>query len=192
MQELAHDDDAPDKSPAFNMKALPSSDASKVISTCRLMVLTEDDFQGNAIHVLQDHIQKEHDAILIDEQSDPLEYRALLCMARLTGLVLQSFDISPGDIPAFANSVQAEPHSPTWTAHQVVVGEVQTLEVLSKVAAAGAHRHAAKISGALPTIRRLPCDWTDAKRFGRTSQLSMKERRREGNDYYCKELCSQT
>ena len=160
-------DDLPDKSPAFNMKALPSFDASKVISTCRLMVLIEEDFHGNAIHVLQEHIQNERDAILIDKQSDPLEYRALLCLSRLAGLVLHAFDISPGphSVQTFADSVRAEIHSPTWTTHQVVVGELQTLEVLSKVAAAGAHRHASKIPGELPTIRRLPCDWKDTKRL---------------------------
>ena len=111
----------------------------------------EEDFHGNA---------------------DPLEYRALLCLARLAGLILQAFDISPGAhaVSTFADSVRAEPHSPTWTTHQVVVGELQTLEVLHKVAAVGAHRHASKIPGELPTIRRLPCDWTDTKRLAeRTS-----------------------
>lgn len=163
------------KSPSFDMTALPDFDASTVISTCRLMVLTEDDYDGKALQVLQEHLMhhQQQDAILVEKQSDSLEYRALLCLARLSGLVLSRFEISDADaISRFANSVSAEPHSPAWTAHQVVVGEVQTLEVLTKVAAAGAHQYASKISGELPTIRRLPCEWDYTKKLAeRTSYV---------------------
>lgn len=165
-------DDLPDKVPSFDMKALPGFDASKVISTCRLMVLTEDDFEGTALSTLQDHLTSERDGILIEKQSDSLEYRALLCLARLSGLVLHRFEIpSALAVQSFADSVQAEPHSPLWTTHQVVVGEVQTLEVLTKMAAAGAHQHASKISGELPTIRRLPCDWDYTKRLAERTRV---------------------
>ena len=165
-------DELPDRVPSFDMKALPRFDASKVISTCRLMVLTEDDFDGTALNVLRDHLASERDGILIEKQSDSLEYRALLCLARLSGLVLHRFELpSAQAVQTFADSVKAEPHSPLWTTHHVVVGEVQTLEVLSKVAAAGAHQHAPKISGELPTIRRLPCDWSDTKRLAERTRV---------------------
>lgn len=165
-------DELPDRVPSFDMKALPGFDASKVISTCRLIVLTEDDFDGSALSVLQDYLASERDGILIEKQSDNLEYRALLCLARLSGLVLHRFEIpSEKAVETFADSVKAEPHSPLWTTHHVVVGEVQTLEVLTKVAAAGAHQYAAKISGELPTIRRLPCDWSDTKRLAERTRV---------------------
>jgi SET domain len=167
-------DDIPDRAPSFHRKFFPGFDASRVMSTCRLIVLTEHDFVGNALRRLEEHLLLETDGIDVPYQTDTLEYRALMCLARLAGIALQSLNLSSAEaVQTFADSITAEAgiHSPTWTTHQVLVGEIRSLEMLSHMAATGASPLASKIDGELPTIRRQPCEWNDTKRLAEKTRV---------------------
>jgi hypothetical protein len=168
-------DDLPDRAPSFHKKFFPGFDASRVMSTCRLIVLNEADFLGDALHYLDEYLRSEVDGVDVPYQTDELEYRALMCLARLAGIALQSLHLPSAEaVKTFADSITAEVgiHSPIWTTHQVLVGEIRTLEMLSHMAATGASPLASKINGELPTIRRQPCEWQDTKLLAEKTSLA--------------------
>lgn len=151
----------------------PPLNANSVLSTCRLMVLTEHDYDGRAVHVLETHLQQEaaDAAINVGPQSDALEYRALLCLARWTGLVLHRLEIP--SVKAFAQKQDiGKVHSKTWTAHHVLLGEAQSLQLVNQLAVAGAHQRAKAIGeDNLPEIRRLPCEWNYTKALAEATKF---------------------
>ena len=61
---------------------------SGVISTCRLLSLTIDDYEGKALEILEDALQtspstKKDTLLTVYRQNDALEFRALSCLVRL-------------------------------------------------------------------------------------------------------------
>lgn len=118
-------------------------DGSKLISTCRLMVLTEDDFGGKAIHILKEVIENNTAAttFVVERQSTALEFRALKCLARLSGMALSRYGgrTIQDEVGLLANS-QTEPllfGTRNWTATHLRLGEMQTLELIHKISMSG-------------------------------------------------------
>lgn len=168
---------------SFSKSSNIQFDGSHVLATCRLMVLTPSDFKGDAVAMLQDHLETHSsDAIFIEAARDAsLEYRAHLCLARWTGINLHRFNLADAAaVAAYAAKIAAAPPTNSndsermtpeqWAAHHVVLGEVQTLEVLNQLAAAGAHQYAQQLRTELPTIRRLPCEWDYTKRLAESTE----------------------
>lgn len=122
--------------PDFDVNRL-NLDASKIIETCRLISLTNDDFDGNATAVLKEAL--EHDEpLFIDNQGNDLEYRALTCLSRLSAIARWRYKQELDEEMALVRELTHEAfHSRMWTAAQVRLGEIQTLEVLHRVAISG-------------------------------------------------------
>lgn len=150
--------------PAFNVKNL-SLDASNIIETCRLISLSEDDFDGNAIQVLKETLEKD-EPLVIDNQGESLEYRALACLARLSGVA--SWRFKPGieeEMKLVKDLTHDSFQSRLWTAAQLRLGEIQTLEVLHRVAVSGVMEMTNRIQleandtsyDVLPHIHEQPC-----------------------------------
>jgi hypothetical protein len=58
-----------------------SWDLTKLVATCRLMALITSDFDGKATEVLKEQLG--NSSFLMERDTDALEYRALMCIARL-------------------------------------------------------------------------------------------------------------
>jgi hypothetical protein len=150
--------------PDFDIKNL-SLDASKIIETCRLISLTEDDFDGNAIQVLKEALEKD-ELLVIDNQGDILEFRALTCLARLSGASRWRFRQRIDDEMALVKDLTQDSfQSRLWTGAQMRLGEIQTLDVLHRVAVSGVMEMTNRIQMAandtshdvLPHIHEHPC-----------------------------------
>ena len=151
--------------PDFDVQNL-HLDASKLIETCRLISLTTVDFDGNALKVLQDALNND-EPLVIENQGDNLEYRALACLSRLSGLSRWRYK---QDIEAEMKLVRELTYeafqSRMWTAAQVRLGEIQTLDVLHRVAISGVMEMTKRIQkemnsesfDVLPHIHEQPCD----------------------------------
>lgn len=152
------------KVPKFNLNEF-SLDASKAISTCRLASLTNNDFNGNASAVLKEALLDEW-PVEIGFQDADLEYRALACLARLTALGRWRFKETEHDlIRLIERLTKTALHSPKWTAAHLRLGEIQTLDVVQKLAISGMREMSKRIQerfetdsyDVIPTIREKPC-----------------------------------
>jgi len=112
-------------------------DASMVVSTCRLLSLTEDDFDGNAVQVLQDVLTNgTAREFLVDKQSEALEHRALSCLARLATGGLSRYPIQ--DVELLRQSIPTlKFNTPQWHAAHVQFGEVLTLDIFRHICVMG-------------------------------------------------------
>lgn len=157
--------------PDFDIENL-KLDASKIIETCRLISLTNDDFDGNAIQVLTEALDND-EPLAIDNQGVELEYRALACLSRLTGMSKWRYKQDLDTEMALVRELTHEAfQSRMWTAAQVRLGEMQTLEVLHRVALSGVMEMTNRIQkeansdsyDVLPHIHEQPCpvEYTDA------------------------------
>jgi hypothetical protein len=144
-------DSPPRSTPSFDLQRLPEFDGGMVLSTCRLLVLSTTDYDGKAIEVLRKHLEKNDSAIIVEKQSDDLQHRALLCLRRWTSISLHHMSNQ-------TTNANADRHSKEWMAQQVILGELQTLEILNQVAASGAHGYAEKLSSSPSVVRYNPCD----------------------------------
>mmetsp|Transcript_36008 Transcript_36008/g.52558 ORF Transcript_36008/g.52558 Transcript_36008/m.52558 type:complete len:752 (-) Transcript_36008:233-2488(-) len=127
-------------------------DASKVIATCRLIVLTHTDFGGNAIEMLSDALKKnaennnDEKPFLVGRDTDELEYRALSCLIRFTDLQLSRYPNSiENDMDFLIGESPPAFQSRAWTAAHVRLGEMQTLEALRSISISGAIQMREKI-----------------------------------------------
>jgi len=157
--------------PDFHVENL-NLDASKIIGTCRLISLSNDDFDGNATQVLKEALNSD-EPFFIDNQGDGLEYRALACLSRLTGISRWRYKQDLDAELALVRELTYEAfQSRMWTAAQVRLGEIQTLEVLHRVAISGVMEMTNRIQkeansdslDVLPHIHEQPCpvEYTDA------------------------------
>ena len=122
--------------PKFDPKNV-KFDGSKIISTCRLMALNCDDYNGSAIEKLEEKLLEDDANFLIEKQSDQLEFRALTILSRLTTGALHLYPSTvQKDISAISSS-SLKFQSKEWNAAQVRLGEMQSLEVLRSIATSG-------------------------------------------------------
>ena len=128
------------EAPKFDSKKL-KFDGSKLVATCRLLALTTSDYDGNAISVLSDVLKNNTaKSFMVTKQTDELEFRALTWLARLTSIKLSQYPSSvPKDMELLQSST-VEFGSKKWSAAQIRLGEMQTLEVLRSIATSGARQ----------------------------------------------------
>jgi len=135
-------------------------DGSKIISTCRLIALNTEDYDGKAIEVLTKKL-KNGDEFLIEKQSEQLEFRALMVLSRLTTGALHLYPSTVQKDIASIPSLKFQ--SKEWTAAQVRLGEMQSLEMLRSIATSGSkqmrNRAQENISSSHPSLKihQTPC-----------------------------------
>lgn len=120
-------------------------DMSSVVATCRLLALTTDDYDGNALQVLKDNIN--NSTFVVDHGNESLEYRALMFLGRLASTALMQYQTSvQAEYDRVAELNQGELHSRKWTAAHLRLGEMQSLQALSGIAFGHARKweHTAK------------------------------------------------
>lgn len=123
-------------------------DGSKIISTCRLIALTNEDFNGNAIEKLEKELSNNN--FFIEKQTDQLELRALAVLSRLTTGALQLYPSNTqSDISALSFS-SLKFGSKEWTAIQVRLGEMQSLEVVRSIASSGVKQMRNRVQQSVP------------------------------------------
>jgi hypothetical protein len=122
--------------PVFDPKNVKFN-GSKIIATCRLIALNVDDYDGNAIEVLENALKKD-DFIINKKQSDALEFRSLTVLSRLvTGALSRYPSTVKKDIVSLSSSA-LKFQSKEWTAAHTRMGEMQSLEALRSIAVSGA------------------------------------------------------
>uniref|UniRef100_A0A7S0AMQ6 Uncharacterized protein n=1 Tax=Minutocellus polymorphus TaxID=265543 RepID=A0A7S0AMQ6_9STRA len=120
-------------------------DVSKLVATCRLITLTNEDYEGNAQSVLADALNGGEEfaaSFVVEKQTDALEYRAASCIGRLVDMMLRRYpssvakdlallsNRSGSNGAAEASSRNLQYGSKEWYAAHVRLGEMQSLEVL--------------------------------------------------------------
>ena len=128
--------------PVFDMRKM-RFDVSKLVATCRLITLTDYDYDGQAQSVLADALNKGGELLqsfVVQKQSDALEYRAASCLGRLVDIMLRRYpssvakDLDALSKPSRAASEEASAAiqygSEEWYAVHVRLGEMQSLEIL--------------------------------------------------------------
>jgi hypothetical protein len=114
----------------------------KVLSTCRLMVLTHQDYNATAIELLQSNrhntsfylFPESTTAPFVrgDAPEDALEFRTYMCMARMVQSAMSRFPISTVDqqLELLATLPQS---SRNWTRAQLHLQELRTLDAAKQI-----------------------------------------------------------
>jgi hypothetical protein len=129
-----------DKAPRFDKQRIEFAvKPDALFSMCRLLSLTHHDYNGTAQSLLEDNIFNV-DTLILPPTMDALEFRTLMCIARLTLTALGRFGVSVADMEDQVTKLNREPgafQSRNWTAAHLKLSEMQTLEALKGVAYAG-------------------------------------------------------
>ena len=166
---------SPTSPPIFDVRKM-RFDVSKLVATCRLITLTDEDYDGQAQSILADALTKGGEFVesfMVEKQSDALEYRAASCIGRLVDIMLRRYPSSvTKDFDALSKSSTAASEeasaaiqygSKQWYATNVRLGEMQSLEILGGSMMQHARRlrsgmGAPSADGAAALIvRRKPC-----------------------------------
>mmetsp|Transcript_12481 Transcript_12481/g.26567 ORF Transcript_12481/g.26567 Transcript_12481/m.26567 type:complete len:817 (+) Transcript_12481:170-2620(+) len=112
--------------------------ANRIISVCRLLSMTLDDIEGDAIEYLRDALADEPKLsskylFLVPKHGDELEYRALMCVVRLCNVALSRY-------VGYDNAEPEPVGSKAWNAWYITTGEVRGLGTLLQTAASEANR----------------------------------------------------
>ena len=138
-----------------------------VSATCRLISLTDQDYNGRAIDILKENLPN-HSFLLespLREDSEhdsleaALEFRTHFCLARLASEALQRYDRTSADEEANVAKLSRDSfQSKEWTAAHLRLSEMQTLEALrdASFAAARVYEDQRNRSPAF-TIHDKPC-----------------------------------
>lgn len=132
--------------PRFNMKTL-QFDARALFETCRLITLTHTDYNGS---------------LQIDRMlptRDALEFRTLMCVARMASTALSRFRVSIDDQLETVAQLNVDAfQTPDWTIAHLRLGEMQTLEALKQTAFAGLQTFRDQVDTTPSfTMRNKPC-----------------------------------
>ena len=140
-------------------------DAKRILSTCRLIGLTVDDIGGNAIRYLKDGLPSSDSErfsplkqpyFKVEKQEKALEYRALMCVARLSDMAFRRY------VKYAQPDGNIEPNKSNkrdWTAWYIRDGEMRLLSILRQTAANEANKLKAhlKVSNESILVRERPC-----------------------------------
>jgi hypothetical protein len=118
-------------------------DAKGILSICRLLSLTVDDIDGGAIDYLKDGISNgysrssltKHSYFQVEKHESTLEYRALMCVVRLSDIALKRYGRPNGN-----NEPKQLFSSREWAAWYIRDGETRLLSLLQQTAASEASR----------------------------------------------------
>jgi hypothetical protein len=116
-------------------KLLPSlSDlqfnGTTLFSTCRLLSLTHQDYDGNATDLLRENLN--NIGYILPATHDALEFRTLICIARMASTMMDRFGVTMDAQMAIVQ--KAEKHSKEWMAAHLKLSEMQTLFALKQAA----------------------------------------------------------
>lgn len=161
--------------PVFDMRKL-QFDGSWLFSTCRLIVLTHDDYDGGAFELLQANV---HNTSFFlppptTHQRDALEFRTLMCIARMAQTALGRYGVTlqqqldhvsalhhHGAVVVEAyddNNHTTTATLKNWTVAHLRLGEMQTLEALKQTAFTGLRLFQDKINSEPAfSMRDNPC-----------------------------------
>jgi len=149
--------------PTFDVNRV-TFDGSKVLSTCRLITLMHEDYDGDAITVLEKALTNESikESFMSSRQNDLSELRSLNCLVRLTSVALSKYPKATMDVYRSLSSSLVTYGTPDWTSSHVALGEMLSLESLRNIALSGARMIVEKIqlkdnssNGAF--LRKQPC-----------------------------------
>ena len=130
----------PPRNKPLRMESRVDPDIKGVVGLCRLLVTTHEDFDGRAIHFLQENLEQAGNYVL--PQASPnsaLEFRTLKCLDRLASQSIARFDRTIFDAERRIDtmSVTSSPSVRTeWTAAHLELGELQTLDLIRGMAKA--------------------------------------------------------
>mmetsp|Transcript_69 Transcript_69/g.172 ORF Transcript_69/g.172 Transcript_69/m.172 type:complete len:683 (+) Transcript_69:147-2195(+) len=152
--------------PQLNLRRL-GLDLTNLINTCRLIVLTVHDFEGNAIKILEENLGNNTFAVPVE--NDALEYRSLMFLGRMASSALINYPLKLSEVYDNALKLNAESGfgGSNWTAVQLQLGEMQSLQALTSLAFSFARSLREKIETEdIPTaykMREKSCakDYTD-------------------------------
>ena len=103
--------------------------ATMVFATCRVLSLTHEDYDGEAITLLEAHMMNPDYALPATQ--DGLEFRTLFCMSRMSSTAMERFattiDLEKELI------TKLDQGSPQWMTAHLRLGELQTLQALKHV-----------------------------------------------------------
>ncbi|GKY93495.1 hypothetical protein MPSEU_000316900 [Mayamaea pseudoterrestris] len=103
--------------------------ATAVFSTCRVLSLTHEDYEGDATSLLE-HYMLDMDYVLPDTRN-ALEFRTLFCMSRMASTGMERFATT---IELEKQLIrELEPGTAQWMAAHLRLGEMQTLQALKHV-----------------------------------------------------------
>jgi len=123
--------------PEIDMRSL-QFDGRHIFSTCRLISLTHKDYNGTAAKLLQKNMNNA--SYYLPPTRDALEFRTLMCVARMAQTALSKFGVSVHDqldLVSRLNQNSSAFQTRNWTAAHLRLGEMQTLEALKQTAYAG-------------------------------------------------------
>jgi hypothetical protein len=151
-----------DQAPRFDKERIQfAGNAEALFSTCRLLSLTHHDYNGTAQTLLEENLFNV-DTFILPRTNDALEYRTLMCVARLAQTALRQFGVSVADLEDQVTRLNREPgafQSRNWTAAHLKLGEIQTLEALIGVTLASVRLSFPDKMNSAPeyTMRDKPC-----------------------------------
>ena len=131
---------------------------NRLYSTCRLMVLKEEDYGGKALDILKENLNNPSNFDL-PRTEDALEYRTMWCTIRLAQSALSRFPRSLEEQESLVAQLNSKGfQTPEWLAAHVILGEQQTLDTVKKLAIMGAQRFRDKDhSTESYSMRNKPC-----------------------------------
>ena len=130
--------------------------ATMVFATCRVLSLTHEDYDGEAITLLETHMRDLDYAL--PATHDGLEFRTLFCMSRMSSTAMERFATT---IDLEKELIAKLDHgSPQWMAAHLRLGELQTLQALKHVSFSKLRaNYGANLLGSSPaySMRDQPC-----------------------------------
>uniref|UniRef100_A0A7S1BS18 Rubisco LSMT substrate-binding domain-containing protein n=1 Tax=Corethron hystrix TaxID=216773 RepID=A0A7S1BS18_9STRA len=163
---------ARDTPPKFPPKEV-NFDGRKLISTCRLIALLPEDYDGQARQILMESLRNgTAPTLTLQKHGEELEARALACLANLAEKALSAYSSTVKSdmelLDAMDNGGTDKRsffHSPAWTSAHVRMGEMQSLEVLKNIGKSGVTTMLKRLKkkGEDPdsvVVRKTPCPWS--------------------------------
>ena len=135
----------PPKISKRNTKFFHRKEYQLIAATCRLISLTHEDYDGNAVQVLRRNLRNSsflvepqiaEDSAASDRESNAgaLEFRTHFCLARLVSEALKRFDTTIADMEDKVTKLNRNSfQTKEWTAAHLTLSEMQALEVLRGV-----------------------------------------------------------
>eukprot|EP00934_Nitzschia_sp_Nitz4_P008190 Nitzschia sp. Nitz4//scaffold11_size288233//46089//48144//NITZ4_000739-RA/size288233-snap-gene-0.42-mRNA-1//-1//CDS//3329533969//8180//frame0 len=147
--------------PEFDMRTLRMN-LTPLIDTCRLISLTREDLDGKAIEELEQNLGNPDYRVPMDTENVALEYRAFVCLSRLTTTsLLQYKNRRVNEELELVRTLNRESFgSRNWTTAHLRLGEMQTLQVISMATFGQTKKMEQEIPDPRPTafaIRERPC-----------------------------------